>query len=134
MNVYSYIAESNPDGCYEICKKYGFFQVADVREMSDVLQTIVGMENEDAFKDVMDLHPDKEVILELFEKKSDGAMTKQECDTLKTLNADGRQRLRQRRRIFAANGQQQGSASQTNTYILVGAIIVALAIVSSIKK
>lgn len=133
MNVYSYIAESNPDGCYEICKKYGFFQVADVREMSDVLQTIVGMENEDAFKDVMDLHPDKEVILELFEKKSDGAMTKQECDTLKTLNADGRQRLRQRRRIFAANGQQ-GSASQTNTYILVGAIIVALAIVSSIKK
>lgn len=133
MNLYSYIAQSNPDGCYEICKKYGFFQIADVREMSDVLQTIVGMGNEDAFKDVMDLHPDKEVILELFEKKSDGAMTKQECDTITTLNANGRQRIRQRRRIFAANGQQ-GSASQTNTYILVGAIIVALSIVSSIKK
>lgn len=137
MNVYSYIAESNPQGCFEICKKYGFFQVADVKEMSDVLQTIVGMENEDAFKDVMDLHPDKAVILELFEKKIDGPMTKQECDDLSgvMLNANGgRQRIRDRRRIFAANGQQQGSASQTNTYILVGAIIVALAIVSSIKK
>jgi len=130
MNVYYYIAESNPDACYEICKKYGFFQVADLNEMSETMQTIVGKGNEEALKDIMDLHPDKGVILELFEKRENGAMTKAECDT--KLNADGL-RFRRRRMMMGADASK-GSASQTNTYILVGAIIVALAIVSSIKK
>ncbi|NBW73655.1 MAG: hypothetical protein EBR26_04545, partial [Microbacteriaceae bacterium] len=66
----------------------------------------------------------------LFEKRENGAMTKAECDT--KLNADGL-RFRRRRMMMGADASK-GSASQTNTYILVGAIIVALAIVSSIKK
>lgn len=132
MNVYSYIAESNPDACFEICKKYGFFQVADLNEMSETMQTIVGKGNEEALKDIMDLHPDKGVILELFEKGENGAMTKAECDT--KLNADGLGLRLRRRRMMMGVDASKGSASQTNTYILVGAIIVALAIVSSIKK
>ena len=69
MNVYYYIAESNPDAAFEICKKYGFFQLNSVPEMADCLETIVGSQGEDAFKEVMDLHPDKDVILELYDKK-----------------------------------------------------------------
>jgi len=131
MNVYSYIAQSNPDGCYEICKKYGFFQVSNIDEMSDTLQTIVGKGNEEGLKDIMDLHPDKGVILELFQIKEDGAMTKAQCDA--KLNAEGTA-VRMRRRRMVGADSSKGTASQTNTYILVGAIIVALAIVSSIKK
>jgi hypothetical protein len=132
MNVYNYIAEYNSDACFEICKKYGFFQISSTQELADCLEQIVGNEGEDAFKEVMDLHPDKAVILELYDKKKDEPTV----EFVKPLqrNANGMGMGMGLRRMQNATGSGSGSiVNQTNTYILVGALIVSLAIIS-IKK
>ena len=131
MNVYYYIAESNPDLAFGICNKYGFFQLNSTQELADCLEEIVASEGEDAFKEVMDLHPDKEVILELYDKK------KEPEEPVKPLqqNANGNGYNGEFRRVRVnATGGNSSVVNQTNTYILVGALIVSLAIISSKKS
>ena len=127
MKVYTYIVECNPDEAYEICKKYGFFNIESKEEMADCLETIVGKEGEDAFKEVMDLHPDKEVIVELFSKKKDEptpqpAPAPVMVEAPKQVSADG-----------SLNATGSGLVNQTNTYILVAALIISVAIISMKK-
>ena len=133
MTVYKYIAQSNPEKASEICKKYGFFQAADTSKMADAMEIIVAQGGEDSFKEVMELHPDKDAILELFEKKNlDKPHTVGEC-------GDTNSAFQNRRRLANAAGRRRNAAgpnitNQTNTYILIGALVVSLAIISSIKK
>ena len=122
MLVYAYIVESNPDAAYEVCKKYGFFQIADKGEMEQCLQRIVAQEGVDGFKDVMELHPDKDVLIELFGKKEEPKVETPQPPT---------QLPPQQMQMVGANGvTTSGLVNQTNTYILVGALIVAVAIIS----
>jgi hypothetical protein len=133
MSVYKYIAENNPNSAYEVCKKYGFFQISDEQHMADCLEEIVAKGGEESITDVMDLHPDKEVILELFQKKNDDLdkpHTKQECGC-KNSSFQNRKRLA---RFANANAGQKNIANQTNTYILIGALVISIAIISAIKK
>ncbi len=129
MSVYKYIAELNPDAAYEICKKYGFFKISDTSELAQQLESIVARGGEDSLKDVMSVHPDREVILEIFEKKSDldKPNTKQDCGCKNSS-------FQHRRRFFAGADGKTTTTTQTNTYILIGALMVSLAIISSIKK
>ena len=69
MNVYLYIAQSNPDAANEVCKKYGYFEIENLDELSYCLQTIVAQNGESSLQEVLAMHPDKEVLLEIFEKK-----------------------------------------------------------------
>lgn len=129
MSVYKYIVENNPDAAFEVCKKYGFFQIANLNEMAENLEAIVAKGGEESLKDVMSVHPDREVILEIFEKKSEDLNrphTKGDCGCKNSS-------FKNRRRFANATGGQ-GTPTQTNTYILLGALIVSLAIISSIKK
>jgi hypothetical protein len=71
MNVYHYIAQNNPDAANDICKKFGYFQINSIDELANCLQNIVAQDGESALKDVMSLHPDKDVLIELFDKKKD---------------------------------------------------------------
>jgi len=73
------------------------------------------------------LHPDKDVILELFEKKSEPIIIEKpimersrDCSCM--MNADG-----------TLVPQSSGAASQTNMFILVAAMIVSLSIISMKK-
>ena len=143
MNVYLYIAENNPDAAYEICKKYGYFNVNSIEDLSNSLQSIVAENGQDALKEILDIHPEKSVILEVFEKKKVNEVPleeviqkifdrnkpvekeKSDCSCMK--NADG-----------AALASPlpptvSNSSNQTNTFILVGALIVSLAIISMKK-
>lgn len=126
MSVYRYIAESNTDGAYEVCAKYGIFQI-DSAELADALQSIVAKGGEESLKEVMSIHPDREVILEIFQKKNEleTPNTKADCGC-KNNSFQHRRRL--------ANADGKGTPGSTNTYILIGALIVSLAIISSIKK
>ena len=68
MNVFKYVAESNPNGAVQIINSFGY----DVRNTSDLgksLSELVAEVGEPAFKKVMDNHPDKDVILELDNKR-----------------------------------------------------------------
>ena len=127
MNVYLYIAQSNPDAAFEACKKYGYFDVQNIEELAQSLQLIVAQNGEESFKEVMDLHPDKEVLLELFDKKKDddvvivaSALQKEDCGC--KMNATG-----------TTPEKTGGLVNQTNTYILVGALIVAFAVILTKK-
>lgn len=128
MNVYQYIAYSSPDAANELCNKYGYYQIQSYEELADCLQSIVARKGESAFKDIMELHPDKDVVLELFEKKIEAKPEppvqimeqKRERDCSCMMNADG-------------GSQNQGIASQTNLMILVAAMIVSISIISMKK-
>lgn len=126
MNVYYYIADSNSDAANKFCNKYGYYQIRSIDELAYCLQEIVANEGEGALKEIMELHPDKDVVLELFEKKSEIVSTpvmeqpKKDCSCM--LNADG-----------AGAQSNQGIASQTNVMILVAAMIVSIAIISMKK-
>jgi hypothetical protein len=143
MNIYQYIAQNSPNECYEICKQYGIYNVADIDELSIAIAQLVATEGEKAFKQVLELHPDKDVIIETYQVQIprplqfngststnytnpdiSGVPTKVFFDNnplkSKYYNADG-------------NSGENKLVNQTNLFILVGAMIVSLAIIS-IKK
>ena len=139
MTVYSYISQNNPDGAYEICKKYGYFDVQTLDELSYCLQDIVSTKSEEGLSDVLSIHPEKDVILELYQVKVETEPTSESIKPLQTSmptpiipetsdcscnnntkNADGT--------------QVSSVVNQTNTYILVGALIVSIAIISMRKS
>ena len=128
MNVYHYIAENNPDAANEICKKYGFFQINSIDELGNCLQEIVGQHGESSLSEIMSLHPDKEVLIELFDKKKDDT-TPVIVQQPVVANADG----------CSCNKSADGTSpsqlvNQTNMYILFGAVIVSIAILSYNKS
>ena len=67
-----HIAIGNPIGASELCDRYGY--AVDETNVEQVSQTLVGILDESqnkkqAFKDVCNIHPDKDLILELFQPK-----------------------------------------------------------------
>jgi hypothetical protein len=131
MNVYQYIAYSNTDAANELCKKHGYYQIQSYDELADCLQSIVAIKGESALKEIMELHPEKEVVIELFMKEPEPLTPpiqimeqKRERDCSCMLNADG---------VQNQNNQVAGMASQTNLMILVAAIIVSISVISMKK-
>jgi hypothetical protein len=142
MNVYLYIAENNPDEAYEICKKYGYFNINSIEELANALKSIVAENGQDSLEEILNIHPEKEVILEIFDKKKvidpkpleeliqsifdrnkPVEKEKDDCSCMKS--ADATESTKQ--------SIQSTVVSQTNTFILVGALIVSIAIISMKK-
>lgn len=123
MNVYQNIANTNPDAANDVCKKYGYYEIRSIDELAYSLQCIVADEGESSLKEIMQLHPDKDVILELFETKCEENPVimeeKKDCSCM--MNAEG------------ASSTTNGIASQTNMIILVAAMIVSISIISMKK-
>lgn len=124
MRVYTYIVECSPNEAYEICKKYGFFNIESKEEMADCLEMIVAKGGESAFNDVMSLHPDREVLVELYAPKKEETPAPVKVEEPKQVSA-----------VLSADGSVNptGLANQTNTYILVAALIISFAIISMKK-
>jgi len=140
MNVYLYIAENKPDEAYEICKKYGYFNINSIEELADALKSIVAEQGQDSLEEILNIHPEKEVILEIFDKKkvidtkpfeevmqsmfdkNKPVVEKQDCGCMKSVDATP-----------STSSAPSAVVNQTNTYILVGALIVSIAILSMKK-
>jgi hypothetical protein len=138
MNVYLYIAENKPDEAYEICKKYGYFNINSIEELADCLKNIVAEKGQDSFEEILNIHPEKEVILEIFDKKKvvdtkpieeviqlmfdKNKPVEKDCGCMKSADASP-----------SSPSSPSPVVSQTNTYILAGALIVSLAILSMKK-
>jgi hypothetical protein len=134
MNVYRYIAESNSDAAYILCQSKGINEIYSIDDLESALELLVAQGDEYAMK-VFNLHPDKDMLIEAFGKKEETApieIKKQEVivvDEKPTtcsckLNATGDETQQQKNNSIV---------TQTNTYILLGALIVSMAIIS-IKK
>ena len=65
MNFYEYIAKSNPYGAKAVINQFGY-QVVDPRRMGDNLRMLVAQEGEPALKAIADIHPDKDLFVELY--------------------------------------------------------------------
>jgi hypothetical protein len=130
MNVFQNIAYSNSDSALKICNRYGYYQIQSEEELANCLQNIVAVKGESALKEIMELHPDKEVIIELFETKPEKQERQMETEKKKDCscmaNADGNT-------TTANQSGVSGIASQTNLLILVAAIIVSISIISMKK-
>jgi hypothetical protein len=138
MNVYLYIAENNPDEAYEICKKYGYFNINSMEELADALKSIVAEQGQDSLEEILNIHPEKEVILEIFDKKKEidtkpiedviqlmfdkNKPIEKDCGCMKSADATP-----------STPSAPSPVVNQTNTYILVGALIVSIAILSMKK-
>jgi len=138
MNVYLYIAENNPDEAYEICKKYGYFNINSMEELADALKSIVAEQGQDSLEEILNIHPEKEVILEIFDKKKEidtkpieeviqlmfdkNKPIEKDCGCMKSADASP-----------STPSAPSPVVNQTNTYILVGALIVSIAILSMKK-
>lgn len=141
MNVYSYIAENNPDAAYEICKKYGYFNINSMEELGNALKSVVAENGQDSLEEILNIHPEKEVILEIFNKKKVDEKPLEEIiqkifDKNKPTEKHDDCSCKKSADAIPTSATTQAPSSvvnQTNTYILVGALIVSIAILSMKK-
>lgn len=130
MSVYKYIAELNPNEANEFCVQQGLPDASCSDELADNLVSIVAQNGELALKKIMQLHPDKEIILEMFKCTS---CQRQQQTTMPTMMDSGItevQPLIERPLQFSNATGKTDVAKNTNAIILVSALVVALAIIS----
>ena len=130
MNVYLDIAQSNPEKAYEICKSYGFYQMSTIEEIADALQDVVATEGEQGFAEIVKLHPLYEPIIEVHMKADNkDCGCKKNLDGAATVTATQQPAQPQP----SSNKLFEFSSNQTNTAIIIGAVIVALAVIAKSK-
>ena len=130
MNFYEYIAKANPVGAKSVIQQFGY-RVVDGRRMGENLRMLVAQEGEPALRAIAELHPDKDLILDVFAPK------KEDCGCKKGesfLGADATLTSA----VLNNNQQQVQSDStklalQTNAMLIVATIIIASAIIVTRK-
>lgn len=123
MSVYQYVAENNPMVAERIIDSFGY-TIAKTPDMG--LSQLVANVGEPALKKVMENHPDKEIILEMFsnesnDKKSCGCKS---CTSMHDnyLNATGDTTTTQTK-------SQEQMANQTGLFLFFGAVLFSLALI-----
>jgi len=145
-NTLQYIAESNPNKAAFLCTKYGFPVAADNKEAVFFgLSTLIDGGDEDVLKEVIAIHPDKELVLELFSKPTSRRMLNfsgSSCDEC----VDNKMIGTYPKPYFANAGgateqksdsigiQKVTTMMQQNTLLMIGIIGVVAAIIISKSK
>lgn len=123
MDVYTYLAENNPAMARGIIESFGY-EHANTPDMG--LSQLVAKVGEPALKRVMENHPDKEVILELFSTDCNCKSNNNNREMF--LNANGGGEVVKEKE----NTSSSMIAQQTNAMILVSALFIFTALI--IKK
>ena len=142
MNIYYYIAQHNPDACLRFCHNYGYMnrEINSIEELSAIMEQVVAAEGEEAFTELLKLHPDKGVIMETFSGRKlalgyDGSLDampmnyiaphRKGCDCNNCYNKE---------KSFSADGSSNtkllGTSSQTNAFIIAAALLLSVAIIT----
>ena len=125
MDVYKYIAESNPIGAQGVIESFGY-EYANTPDMG--LSQLVARVGEPALVKIMENHPDKEIILEIFSKDTN-TICKCGCNSKSQegfLNISGGEVAKEK------ESTNSMIAQQTNAMILVSALFIFTALM--IKK
>lgn len=131
MDIYTYVASSNPYQAKSILHKYGY-SAKDVQTEADLgicLKKLVAYEGQSAFNDILSSHPDKEVIIEKYvgENKDNKSEHK---------NCDGNCSCRKHEYMnFAGNLDiaSNKSKNEIGLFIIASALLLATAIISKNK-
>ncbi len=140
MNLYTYVANCNPHAAKAICHKFGY-RVANARSKDDLaecLRSLVAEEGEPALNEVLDNHPDKDVILERFATQRgdqfmgiDGTVANKQQSGGCGCGCSGKCRCKvQGENYMNADASQTRIAAQTNVIIVAAAFFLAVAVLS----
>lgn len=119
MSVYQYVADSDPRGTKQLIESFGY-ELTDQRNLGKSLSELVSSVGEPALKKVMDLHPDKAIILEYNISTTPVASScgcrccKAKVGNDKYMNADG--------------GSTTNTNSTTNTHLIANQTNVILVV------
>lgn len=136
MNVFKYVAESNPNGSVQVINSFGY-EVMNNSDLGKSLSELVAEVGEPAFKKVMDNHPDKDVILELYanENSKGKECTCDSCadknknnEYLQYLNVTGAGAL-PKEKTDTSSTNTHLLANQTNVILVVSALFIATALI-----
>jgi hypothetical protein len=137
MNVYEYVAESNPQGAERIMNSFNY----DAISCPDMgLSQLVDKVGEPALQKVMENHPDKDIILEMFSKKDDSNGGSCNCDSCRNKNRNDSEHLNYLNvtgsgavaptPVTPANDSNTHLlANQTNVILVVSALFIATALI-----
>jgi hypothetical protein len=64
MSVYQYVAQSDPRGSRRLIESFGY-DITNQNDLGRSLAELVSNVGESALKEVMKIHPDKDILLEL---------------------------------------------------------------------
>ncbi len=124
MSVYQYVADNDPKGAEIIINSFGY-EVTDRRNLGKSLSELVSQVGEPALVKVMEYHPDKDILLELY--------SKDEKDTCSCPRCRNTQRNEQ---YFNASGseapkevKQDTIAHQTNVILVVATLFIVTALI-----
>jgi hypothetical protein len=127
INMYSYVAASNPYFAKSLLHKFGYVVEKD-QPLGNALQQLVAYEGEPALMSIIENNPDKELFMEYFEKsmpkKEDCGCNKGSDKLIEYMNFSGQ--------IQAAASLQENKKTTTETSLMVlaGAMLIAFAIIS----
>lgn len=125
MDVYNYIAQTNPNKATDIINSFGY-KVVDRKNMGGNLKSLVANEGEPALKMVLENHPDKDVILELYNPISQGKHYSCGCD--------GCKEKRMVEKFLNASGTEKSEAKKVDRdfslVFLAGVLVLSFAILS----
>ena len=131
MDAYSYIAQTRPREAVELCRNYGY-QVAgkNVSNVATALKQLVARHGEPALLDMAEIHPDRDLLRE---GHTGAAHT--EMPVMRSQNYEIRRGEYPTERYHNAIGAEATTFFlQNNTFLMVTAMIVAVAIVVNGNK
>lgn len=135
MDVYSYIAGQNPDGVVRTINSFGY-DVVSSSNLGRSASELVSSVGEPALKKLMELHPDKDILVELFASKEPSTMGSScGCPNCSKgqhghyYNASGPEENKPKE---ASTGTSSSMAHQTNIILVVSALFIATALL--VKK
>jgi hypothetical protein len=130
MDIYTYVASSNPYQAKAILHKYGY-SIRNAKTGTDIgqcLKDLVVYEGEDAFKDILESHPDKGVILEVYQTKQTNECKGGSCSCPKCITKEIQYMN------FSGKDEEKSGRSirEVSIFILASALLLASAII--VKK
>lgn len=127
MSDFNDIARRNPKGAEMVITSFGY-EIVDRRDLGRSLNELVASEGEKALRKIMEVHPDKDLILELFSKEkkeqkscSCGSCMHKNMSDMHYMNANGAQATQ--------NASSNTLAHQTNAILVVSALFIATALI-----
>lgn len=126
VNIYSYVAASNPYFVKCLAHKYGYTFDKSQR-LGSVLEQLVAMEGEPVLMEIIENNPDKELFYDYFQKKFPKKEEDKKESTpsfMEYMNFSGAQSamtLAENKRI----------TTETSIMVLAGSVIIALAILTT---
>jgi len=129
VNIYTYVAASNPYFAKALAHKYGYEFDKD-QKLDSVLQQLVSYEGEPALMEIVDNHPDKELFLDYFKKKYADELGGEKSKNTSTNEMAAYMNFTGQLAAAQQVADNKRLTSETSLMVLAGAILIAFAIIT----